>query len=98
MTKRSKNNIALVTGAARGIGRATALMLRDRGARVVATDISETVHELSGDGIVTLTGSVAEEETARRSVALASDTFGGARHPCQQCRPDDEPPADRYDG
>ncbi len=77
MTQTFANKIALVTGAARGIGRATALVLRDRGARVVASDISETVHELSGNGIVTLTGSIAEEETAQRSVALARNTFGG---------------------
>ncbi|MBP2300576.1 SDR family NAD(P)-dependent oxidoreductase [Azospirillum picis] len=77
MKQALENRIALVTGAARGIGRATAMTLRARGALVVATDISETVHELSSDGIVTLTGDIALEETARRSVALALERFGG---------------------
>jgi NAD(P)-dependent dehydrogenase (short-subunit alcohol dehydrogenase family) len=77
MTQTFENQIALVTGAARGIGKATAQMLHARGALVVATDIREVVHELASDGIVTLTGDIAEEDTARKSVALALETFGG---------------------
>ena len=68
--------VAIVTGAARGIGRATAEMLHARGARVVASDLSEVVHELDGDGYATLIGDVADEDVARRSVALASERFG----------------------
>jgi len=68
---------ALVTGAARGIGRATALTLHARGAYVVASDLRETVHELATDGIATLVGDIAEESTAERSVALATARFGG---------------------
>ena len=36
-----EGRVAIVTGAARGIGRATALLLRERGALVVASDIGE---------------------------------------------------------
>ncbi len=67
---------ALVTGAARGIGRATAELLRARGAKVVASDISEAVHELASADIATITGDISNEDTAIRSVALASERFG----------------------
>ncbi|ASW09749.1 SDR family NAD(P)-dependent oxidoreductase [Rhizobium sp. 11515TR] len=76
MNQTFANQVALVTGAARGIGRATVLTLQSRGARVVATDVSETVHELEAENIVTLTGDIAEEQTAIRSVGMAIERFG----------------------
>jgi NAD(P)-dependent dehydrogenase (short-subunit alcohol dehydrogenase family) len=45
------------------------------GARIVATDLNEAVHELAGDGIATLTGDVSVEDTAKRTVAV--QRFGG---------------------
>ena len=68
--------VAVVTGAARGIGRETAGLLRARGARVVASDRNELVHDLAADGVATITGDVSEEDTARRTMALALDRFG----------------------
>ena len=68
--------VAIVTGAARGIGRATAELLRARGARVVASDLSDAVIAFEADGYATLTGDVGDEETARRTVALALQRFG----------------------
>ena len=68
--------VAVVTGAARGIGRAAAELLHARGARVVASDQSDAVHELDGDGYASLTGDVADEDVARRTVALARERFG----------------------
>jgi 3(or 17)beta-hydroxysteroid dehydrogenase len=42
---RVKGKVAIVTGAARGLGKAQALLLAKEGARVVATDINETLGE-----------------------------------------------------
>ena len=69
--------VAIVTGAARGIGRATAELLLARGARVVASDRGEAVRELRRDAAAILVGDVAEEATAWRTVALATERFGG---------------------
>ena len=68
--------VAVVTGAARGIGRATVDLLRARGARVVASDQLGTVHDLGCEEVATLAGDVAEEDTARRTVSLAVERFG----------------------
>lgn len=68
--------VAIVTGAARGIGQATARLLAERGARIVATDLNESVHDLATDTIATLTGDVSTEEMARQTVALAIERFG----------------------
>jgi NAD(P)-dependent dehydrogenase (short-subunit alcohol dehydrogenase family) len=69
--------VAVITGAARGIGYETVHLLRTRGARIVASDLNESLHALAGDDVATLTGDVSEEETARRTMALASERFGG---------------------
>ncbi|MFD9892603.1 SDR family NAD(P)-dependent oxidoreductase [Amycolatopsis sp. NPDC059027] len=71
--------VALVTGAARGVGAATVAWLHARGAQVVATDIRPSVHEWTAglDGVTALVGDVADEETAIRSVATAVERFGG---------------------
>jgi NAD(P)-dependent dehydrogenase (short-subunit alcohol dehydrogenase family) len=68
--------VAVVTGAARGIGRATALLLRDRGARLIVTDRSEAVEELAADTVACLVGDVADEDLARSTMRLALDRFG----------------------
>ncbi|GAA4073452.1 SDR family oxidoreductase [Actinomadura miaoliensis] len=71
--------VAVVTGAARGIGHATAVLLRDRGARLVVTDRSEAVEELAAadpGNVAALVGDVADEEVARSTMRLATDRFG----------------------
>ncbi|MEV5711046.1 glucose 1-dehydrogenase [Actinoallomurus sp. NPDC052274] len=71
--------VAVVTGAARGIGRATAVLLRERGARLVVTDRSEAVEELAASdpgNVAALVGDVADEELARSTMRLATDRFG----------------------
>jgi NAD(P)-dependent dehydrogenase (short-subunit alcohol dehydrogenase family) len=68
--------VAIVTGAAGGVGRATVELLTARGARVVAEDLNPAVGELEGKQVAALRGDVAEPDTARRAVALAQERFG----------------------
>src|SRR6185295_15371077 len=68
--------IAIVTGAASGIGKATAELLHDRGAKLVAVDIAEDVQELERDGMVTVVADVSREESASKAVEIALDRFG----------------------
>jgi NAD(P)-dependent dehydrogenase (short-subunit alcohol dehydrogenase family) len=70
--------VAIVTGAASGIGRATALLFEARGAQVIAEDINPAVEELakSNEHILPFVGDVASEDSAKRVVALAIERFG----------------------
>ncbi|MRH91238.1 SDR family oxidoreductase [Nocardia sp. SYP-A9097] len=68
--------VAIVTGAASGIGRATAQLFAERGDHVVAVDISERGLADLGDGIVTLSGDVSGEEVNRAAVDTALSRFG----------------------
>ena len=67
--------VAIVTGAAGGVGRATVELLTARGARVVAEDQNPAVGELESEQVVALRGDVAEPDTARRAVSLAHERF-----------------------
>ncbi|MEU9019733.1 SDR family oxidoreductase [Actinomadura sp. NPDC048394] len=71
--------IALVTGAARGVGRETARLLHRRGARIVAVDQRREVEDLRTEfpGVHPLIGDVADEAVAARAVRQAVETFGG---------------------
>jgi NAD(P)-dependent dehydrogenase (short-subunit alcohol dehydrogenase family) len=75
---------AIVTGAASGIGRATAILFAREGARVVASDIQEeglreTVEKIQAEGGKgrALVGSAAEEGDVRRMVETCLEDFGG---------------------
>lgn len=68
--------VAIVTGAAGGVGRATVELLRERGARVVAEDINPAVEQLESDAVACLTADVAASGTAGRAVELARERFG----------------------
>jgi NAD(P)-dependent dehydrogenase (short-subunit alcohol dehydrogenase family) len=71
--------VAIVTGAAGGIGCKIVALLNAAGASVVAEDINPTVKALESlsDNIVAVQGEVAATQTAKAAVALAEKTFGG---------------------
>ena len=80
MTGRLEGKVAVITGAARGIGRATLEVFLAEGARVVATDLdasalADTARALDGD-IVTVVGDVSVEDDARAMVDAAVSSFG----------------------
>jgi NAD(P)-dependent dehydrogenase (short-subunit alcohol dehydrogenase family) len=63
--------VAIVTGAASGVGREVTRLLAERGAAVVAVDISPSVQELGSDTVTPLEGDVADAATAERAVEAA---------------------------
>ena len=70
--------VAIVTGAATGIGRASAEIFADRGYAVVAVDISTEALAWTRDreGIRLLVGDVSDDAVAAEMVAMALETFG----------------------
>jgi 2-keto-3-deoxy-L-fuconate dehydrogenase len=66
---------ALVTGAASGIGLATARLLAARGARVAAVD--RVKPEPDSPDIVPLVADVTDDAAVRAAVAEAGERFGG---------------------
>ncbi len=69
--------VVLVTGAASGIGRATVEVLRARGAAVIALDVDERVHELSGVDCLTLGCDVTDGEQVEMALEAGVEQFGG---------------------
>jgi NAD(P)-dependent dehydrogenase (short-subunit alcohol dehydrogenase family) len=84
--KRLERNRILVTGAASGIGQATALRLLDEGASVVAADVAADGLEKTramaqeaggGERLTTLEMNVGEEKSVTDGVRSAVGTLGG---------------------
>ena len=71
-----RGKVAIVTGAASGIGRAIAELFHARGAKVVAVDINPAVGELAAEGLVPLVADVAADGSAEAAVKAATDHFG----------------------
>jgi NAD(P)-dependent dehydrogenase (short-subunit alcohol dehydrogenase family) len=68
--------VVIVTGAAGGVGRATVRLLVERGASIVAQDLSPAVRELSSGQVEFVVGDVREHAIAARSAQTALDRFG----------------------
>ena len=76
---RLDGKVAVITGAARGIGRATLEVFLAEGARVVATDLdATTLAEVAGDPdqVVTVVGDVSVEDDARAMIEAAISAYG----------------------
>jgi 3-oxoacyl-[acyl-carrier protein] reductase len=78
-----QNQVAIVTGAGNGIGKATAIGLANQGAKVIVNDIDEgniaaTVQEIRNQNgeAIGVQGNVAIYEEAKRLVEEACATFG----------------------
>ncbi|MFJ8719528.1 SDR family NAD(P)-dependent oxidoreductase [Streptomyces violaceus] len=71
--------VALVTGAARGVGKATVALLSARGAHVVAVDLHPDIKTLPDEfpSVLAISGDITQEETATRAVQSAIKIFGG---------------------
>ena len=80
--------VAVVTGAAQGIGRAIADGLAAEGARIVVADLRGAEEAAqSFDGGVGVTVDVSKEDDVQRLVDEAVAAVRGRRHPRQQRRP-----------
>ena len=78
------NKVAIVTGASSGIGRATAKLFAEQGAKVVVAarrqaELDALVAEIedAGGTAVALAGDVRDEAYAKALVELAVESFGG---------------------
>ena len=83
------NRVALVSGAASGLGRATALRLGRAGAKVIIADLNEeggqeTAAELGESGVFCKVN-VADEADVNAALDLAETTFGGTVNVAVNC-------------
>ena len=80
MTGRLSDKVAIVTGAAAGIGAATASRLVSEDARVVLVDRNEEglarIKAELGDHVVVCCGDVSDEESIKAAVDTAAEHFG----------------------
>lgn len=68
--------VAIVTGAASGIGLATVELLHRQGARIVAVGRGDNINALAREGVVPVVADVAQEASAELAVQTAIEQFG----------------------
>lgn len=68
--------VAIITGAASGIGRATVELFIERGAKVVAVDINPDVKKLASADLFPVVADVTTDGSAEMAVAAAVERFG----------------------
>jgi NAD(P)-dependent dehydrogenase (short-subunit alcohol dehydrogenase family) len=78
---RLQDKVAIVTGAASGIGRSSALLFAREGARLVLNDIDAQglealIRQMANEGARAVAGSVADESTARQLADESISAFG----------------------
>lgn len=81
MNKRFQDKVAVITGAAQGIGRGVALRMAAEGGRLVLVDRSELVHELNDElagvaEVLTLTADLEQNADCQRVMNAAVERFG----------------------
>jgi NAD(P)-dependent dehydrogenase (short-subunit alcohol dehydrogenase family) len=77
---RLEDKVAFITGAAAGIGRATAVLFAREGARVIVADIAaaggeETAH-MAGHGAIAIRTDVTDEASVQSAIRTTLDKFG----------------------
>jgi NAD(P)-dependent dehydrogenase (short-subunit alcohol dehydrogenase family) len=83
-SQRLQNKVALITGAASGIGRATALLFAENGAKIVCVDMNAVENQTTADMInerggtsIAVQANVTSDEDVQNMVAAAEETYGG---------------------
>ena len=73
MERGLEGSVAIVTGAAGGIGSAVVRQLREAGASVVAEDIAPGVNDLGDDAVAPLQGDAAGNAGTPKRVAFETE-------------------------
>lgn len=84
-----QNNVAVITGAASGIGRESAMAFSRKGVRVTVSDVQEEklnetarLIEEKGGEVLTVKADVSKEEEVRNLIARTEETFGRIDYLC----------------